>query len=66
MKVFDKFFNKQKIKFNSKFILGIISNLKLLKLRLSRSSVKFSLINIKKFQIILKKRSKRKLYIKRK
>lgn len=57
MKVFNKFFNKQKIKFNSiNLFLGIISNLKLLKLRLSRSSVKFSLINIKKFQIILKKK----------
>jgi len=66
MIIFKKFFNKQNIEFNSmNLFLGIISNLKLLKLRLSRSAVKFSTINLKKFQIILKKKDpKKKLYIK--
>ncbi len=61
MIIFKKFFNKQNIEFNSmNLFLGIISNLKLLKLRLSRSAVKFSTINLKKFQIILKKKDPKK------
>jgi len=56
MNIFKKIFYKNNIEFNSvNLFLGIISNLKLLKLRLSRSVIKFTTIKLKKFKILLKK-----------
>ena len=56
MNIFKKILYKEIIELNSlNIFLGILTNLKLFRLRFFRSAIKFSTINLKKFQILLKK-----------